>query len=124
MKILHNSLSSNKDKNEREKGATNVNKIKPNFLFIASFLAINYIQQRITLGRRRQILIARFRNQDAILHTHAANGVIPLQHIPLDEASVLRVVAEVSLEIIARKVASRFPKVSFPFSEKDIQKDE
>lgn len=80
---------------------TNPEEIGVKMRLILLFLTINHIQQRISLGRRRQILTPRLRNQDAILHTHASNGVIPLQHIPLDEAGVLGVVAEVSLEIIA-----------------------
>ncbi len=69
--------------------------------------SINHVQQFLSLGRRRQVLVAALRHQDAVLGAAAANGVVALDDIPVDELAVDRVLAEEALEVRAVKVQAR-----------------
>lgn len=68
---------------------------------------IDYIKQLLALGRRRQVLVPFFGHQDAVLGAAPAHGVVPLHDIPLNEARVHGVLAEIPLQVRAVKVQAR-----------------
>ena len=68
---------------------------------------VDHVEQLLALGRRRQVLVAVARDEDAVLDAHPADGVVALEHVGVDEARVHGVVEEVALEVRAAKVAAR-----------------
>lgn len=67
---------------------------------------VDHVKHLIALGcSRGQVLIAFMRYKDIVLNTYAADGIVCLKKVTIDELGMCRIVQEVSLNERTAEVA-------------------